>query len=507
VGIEVFINKKLVRVIFPIPRFCREQVKNPLVKDEIEKVTQNVERDSPETKLSNFLDLALQVENVITQQDYILSKSQFSFLLRFITRNEQTWIGIMNILTFTINIALLVNVSDHYSESSDYLSEDLLHTLQKIGYAQFAMSLVMLLSFMLGTTLVNINNGFKWKRQVVNDIVALPIDSRAALAIFKIMDDLIPEFLWSFFFMCMDAKTLYYFASVVFSALGCWVNVAFFSFHVLDIAMRIKLLGYVLQSVFSNVGQVVVTFFLGAVLTWIYAVIGVYCFGFNQYAYGDSPDYEWPGDLRSAYWQHLDFGLRGPPIFNEYATDTQAGKYIFDISYQILIIIIMVAIITGIIIDTFGELRGTKADIESDESNVCFVCSLKRDQFERQGRKFSDHIELEHNRWNYIYYKMYLGKKKLSELTAREKYMRVKMEKQSIDYFPIGKSLLIPSEETVDIGELIAGVDGRVESVAAAVGDLKSEIASLSVSMAALKTSSAAPTAGTTATGSTGTTE
>ena len=69
----------------------------------------------------------------------------------------------------------------------------------------------------------------------------------------------------------------------------------------------------------------------------------------------------------------------------------------------------MVAIITGIIIDTFGELRGTKADIENDESNVCFVCSLKRDQFERQGRKFSDHIELEHNRWNYIYYKVTNG--------------------------------------------------------------------------------------------------
>ena len=50
---------------------------------------------------------------------------------------------------------------------------------------------------------------------------------------------------------------------------------------------------------------------------------------------------------------------------------------------------------------------------------------------------------------------MYLGKKKITELTAREKYIRVKMEKQSIDYFPIGKSLMIPSEETVDIGELV----------------------------------------------------
>jgi hypothetical protein len=68
----------------------------------------------------------------------------------------------------------------------------------------------------------------------------------------------------------------------------------------------------------------------------------------------------------------------------------------------------MVAIITGIIIDTFGELRGRKSDVESDESTHCFVCSIKRDEFERRGKKFSDHIELEHNRWNYMYYKVSL---------------------------------------------------------------------------------------------------
>ena len=66
----------------------------------------------------------------------------------------------------------------------------------------------------------------------------------------------------------------------------------------------------------------------------------------------------------------------------------------------------MIAIITGIIIDTFGELRSSKADIEKDESNNCFVCSLKRDQFERKSIKFAEHIETEHNRWNYIYYKV-----------------------------------------------------------------------------------------------------
>lgn len=66
----------------------------------------------------------------------------------------------------------------------------------------------------------------------------------------------------------------------------------------------------------------------------------------------------------------------------------------------------MVAIITGIIIDTFSDLRGRKKDVETDESGVCFICSTTRDVFERKWIKFADHIEHEHNRWNYLYYKV-----------------------------------------------------------------------------------------------------
>lgn len=66
----------------------------------------------------------------------------------------------------------------------------------------------------------------------------------------------------------------------------------------------------------------------------------------------------------------------------------------------------MVAIITGVIIDTFSELRSNKADIESNQLNVCFVCSLDREKFERKGLKFADHLETDHNPWNYLYYKV-----------------------------------------------------------------------------------------------------
>ncbi len=74
--------------------------------------------------------------------------------------------------------------------------------------------------------------------------------------------------------------------------------------------------------------------------------------------------------------------------------------------FQIIIIIIMVAIVTGIIIDTFSEMRSQKAAIDDNQNNVCFVCSIQREKFERKNIKFADHVECEHNPWSYMYYKV-----------------------------------------------------------------------------------------------------
>ncbi len=107
----------------------------------------------------------------------------------------------------------------------------------------------------------------------------------------------------------------------------------------------------------------------------------------------------------------------------------------------------MVAIITGIIIDTFSELRAQKAEVEDNQLNMCFVCSLDRDQFERKGLKFADHVEIEHNPWNYMYYKMYLERKGEKDLTANEKQILSLIRAQSIEYFPIDKAMALVQEE------------------------------------------------------------
>lgn len=379
---------QLTRVYFPIPRACRMQMKNGLVKSAMTALTDTVNRESPEKKLDDFLDKSLQIRDVIFQQQYILEdeSNRFRELFRFFTSRERIWIAVTLFLTFYINIMLLLNVKATNEESNFYLDDNDLSRIREAGYAHLFMSFILMFNYLLGAARVNILSGFKWKQNVQDGLIPLEglnFLGAGADALFEIMCAITPNFGWAIIFLVGDYLTLYYILFIIFSALGIFVNPGFFCFHVLDIVTRISLLGYVIKSVTMNFGQVMVTFILGAVLMWIYSVVGVYCFGYNQYNYGDSPDFEWPGTLADSFWQHLDFGLRGPPIFSSYKGNMSVGKYIFDISYQIFIIIVMVAIITGIIIDTFGDLRAARGEIEADQENVCFICAIEREVFER----------------------------------------------------------------------------------------------------------------------------
>lgn len=52
----------------------------------------------------------------------------------------------------------------------------------------------------------------------------------------------------------------------------------------------------------------------------------------------------------------------------------------------------MTAIISGIIIDTFSEMRSRSQFIQEDTVDRCFICNIDRDDFEKLGLDFSKHI-------------------------------------------------------------------------------------------------------------------
>jgi len=63
-------------------------------------------------------------------------------------------------------------------------------------------------------------------------------------------------------------------------------------------------------------------------------------------------------------------------------------------------VLIMSNILFGIVIDSFVELYTEDLKLRNNIANVCFICELERDQLEKEGISFDQHISYEHN-WEF----------------------------------------------------------------------------------------------------------
>jgi hypothetical protein len=51
---------------------------------------------------------------------------------------------------------------------------------------------------------------------------------------------------------------------------------------------------------------------------------------------------------------------------------------IYDASFFMIVITILLNIIFGVIIDSFAQLRGLKSKRDDDIKNICFICDIER---------------------------------------------------------------------------------------------------------------------------------
>ena len=64
--------------------------------------------------------------------------------------------------------------------------------------------------------------------------------------------------------------------------------------------------------------------------------------------------------------------------FNDTAFRQDRGRTAFDFSFNFILVIIMINIVSGLIIDTFGALRDQDQEKNRDKKSNCFICGLKR---------------------------------------------------------------------------------------------------------------------------------
>nr|XP_015196138.1 PREDICTED: ryanodine receptor 1 [Lepisosteus oculatus] len=239
------------------------------------------------------------------------------------------------------------------------------------------------------------------------------------------------------------ASFLYLVWYLVMSLLGHYNNF-FFACHLLDIAMGVKTLRTILSSVTHNGKQLMMTVGLLAVVVYLYTVVA---FNFFRKFYNKSEDEDEPDmkcdDMMTCYLFHMYVGVRAGGGIGDEIEDPAGDEYelyrvVFDITFFFFVIVILLAIIQGLIIDAFGELRDQQEQVKEDMETKCFICGIGSDYFDTTPHGFETHTMEEHNLANYMFFLMYLINKDETEHTGQESYVWKMYQERCWDFFPAG---------------------------------------------------------------------
>jgi ryanodine receptor 2 len=148
-------------------------------------------------------------------------------------------------------------------------------------------------------------------------------------------------------------------------------------------------------------------------------------------------------DMATCFVFHLYQGVRagggiGDVIEPPDGEDSEVYRIVFDITFFFFVIVILLAIIQGLIIDAFGELRDQLNSVSETLESECFICGIGKDYFDVVPHGFDTHVLKEHNLANYMFFLLYLINKPDTDYTGQETYVWNQYQQRSWDFFPVG---------------------------------------------------------------------
>jgi hypothetical protein len=165
---------------------------------------------------------------------------------------------------------------------------------------------------------------------------------------------------------------------------------------------------------------VAVTVALGGLLIYMFVVVSYSSSNvlMGQYDFAGHMNCD---SLSNCLRSHFDYGYTTPPSWHDGDSDTfihEPGAEVFNFLYQFVMNVVIPGIVSGIIIDTFAELRAMKQSIEKEVADVCYICNLAREDIEMGNIAFSDHVQNDHNMWKYLWYIIYLEERNAMDYTG-----------------------------------------------------------------------------------------
>ena len=115
------------------------------------------------------------------------------------------------------------------------------------------------------------------------------------------------------------------------------------------------------------------------------------------------------------------------------------ARFVYDMSFYILVIMIMGNVTFGLIVDSFGALRDETYRYENDRKNKCFICQLSRDGCLLRNIDYEKHIKKNHQLWSYVDFLCYLHLYNANDFTRIEGSVWDKLLEKDYDWIPINK--------------------------------------------------------------------
>jgi hypothetical protein len=226
---------------------------------------------------------------------------------------------------------------------------------------------------------------------------------------------------------------------IFFCLLGLFVHFLFFSGCFLFVIVTTRSMVDVMKSITLHYNRVLYTFVLVMIIIYCYASYSYVSIqnDFNNNLKDSCSSLMDCGFVIFYIWYKSDGGLgeyldsESPSMHSgDFIYDPKTSRIIYDMIFKFFTGILIMSILSGIIIDSFSEIRENSSNVRNLQKSRCFICNLTKEDSEDN---FNIHTKYRHNFWDYFMYIFFLKQKikREGELNKLETYIISLINKRS----------------------------------------------------------------------------
>jgi hypothetical protein len=275
-------------------------------------------------------------------------------------------------------------------------------------------------------------------------------------------------------------------ADIVFSVAGFWWSPLLFSYHLGKLTVATPSAQIVVQSITTNWGRLLTTILLSMLALYLFAVMGILLFVTEHQTDGRETgndggpcanlltctiSYTFSGLMQEGVGRWL----KAPTLPERPGElwDLKSGRIMWEVSFMLATSCAVIAIITGIICDTFGELRMQQDEAAAYRTSTCFITGISYAHVQQEK---STHF------LQYMYLLLYLRRIENSELMPLELMVRHQVQRGDVRWLPNQRCLTLESME-----EGSAKLENSVQEMQGAIKEVQSKLSEIEMGQSDLR--------------------